>query len=96
VKLLTRAATLPLRLYRRWISPWTPRMCRFTPTCSQYAIEALETRGLLRGSCSTLWRLARCQPLCRGGFDPVPGGPSEAARARHPGCPAPDPCDRCR
>jgi hypothetical protein len=47
-------------------------MCRFAPTCSQYAIEALETHGLFKGSALALWRIARCQPFCEGGHDPVP------------------------
>lgn len=63
---------LPVRLYRRFLSPLKPPMCRFQPTCSQYAIEALERHGLLHGSALTLWRILRCHPLCKGGFDPVP------------------------
>jgi len=65
-------AAAPIRVYQRWISPFTPRTCRFHPTCSGYAIEALECHGLLRGSALTLWRLLRCQPFCEGGHDPVP------------------------
>ncbi|MBI5362312.1 MAG: membrane protein insertion efficiency factor YidD [Planctomycetes bacterium] len=95
MKRLRRACTWPLRAYQRWLSPWKPAMCRFTPTCSQYAVEALETHGLVRGTWSTCWRLLRCQPLARGGYDPVPGGPSEAARAKHANCPAPAPCPWC-
>jgi putative membrane protein insertion efficiency factor len=67
-----------LRIYKSWISPLLPSACRFYPTCSEYAIEAFERRGLLRGFMLTLWRLARCQPFCKGGYDPVP----PAARSR--------------
>jgi len=61
-----------VRGYRLLLSPWLGSACRFTPTCSAYAIEALETHGAGRGSCLTLRRLARCQPWCAGGHDPVP------------------------
>ena len=72
--------TGPLRFYRRFLSPLKPPMCRFHPTCSQYAIEALERHGLVRGTGLALWRLLRCQPFCRGGHDPVP--PIETSPAR--------------
>ena len=58
--------------YRRFISPLFPPCCRFTPSCSAYAIEALRKRGFWAGSCLTVWRLLRCHPFCRGGYDPVP------------------------
>ena len=61
-----------VRFYRRAISPLTPASCRFTPTCSAYAVEALERYGAARGLWLTLKRLLRCQPFCRGGYDPVP------------------------
>jgi putative membrane protein insertion efficiency factor len=67
-----RAATLPLRFYRRYLSRWKPPMCRFSPTCSQYAIEAVEGHGILRGSMLAIGRIARCHPFCKGGHDPVP------------------------
>lgn len=67
-----RIATGPLRFYRRFLSPLKPPMCRFSPTCSQYAIEAVEMHGLVRGSMLALGRIARCHPLCKGGHDPVP------------------------
>jgi putative membrane protein insertion efficiency factor len=67
-----RALALPLRFYRRFLSPLKPAMCRFSPTCSQYAIEALEVHGVLRGSWLALRRIARCHPFCEGGHDPVP------------------------
>ena len=62
-----------LKIYKRWVSPLLPAACRFQPTCSEYAREALESHGIWRGSRLTLRRLLRCQPFCRGGFDPVPG-----------------------
>jgi putative membrane protein insertion efficiency factor len=62
-----------VRGYRRVLSPMLGgSKCRFTPTCSQYSIEALEVHGSIKGFALTIWRLLRCQPLCRGGFDPVP------------------------
>jgi hypothetical protein len=72
VKLLRRVATLPLRFYQRFLSPLKPPMCRFSPTCSQYAVEAIERHGILRGTAYATWRLLRCHPFCAGGFDPVP------------------------
>jgi len=72
LSVLGRAFAWPVRLYRRYLSPLKPPMCRFAPTCSQYAIEALETHGLFKGSALALWRIARCQPFCEGGHDPVP------------------------
>jgi len=59
--------------YKRWISPLLPPACRFHPTCSEYARDAVEIHGVWRGTGLTLWRLLRCQPFSRGGFDPVPG-----------------------
>ena len=72
MKLLRRIATLPIRFYRRFLSPLKPPMCRFSPTCSQYAIEAIERHGILRGSGLAVWRILRCHPFCKGGHDPVP------------------------
>ena len=80
--LLARAAALPIRLYRRCISPLKPPMCRFSPTCSAYAIEAFEVHGLLRGFLLAAWRLLRCQPFARGGYDPVPPARSHPRESR--------------
>ena len=61
-----------IRLYRRFVSPIKPKFCRFTPTCSAYAIEAYEKRGFFVGTALTVWRLLRCNPFGRPGHDPVP------------------------
>ena len=61
-----------ITLYRRHISPHTPPACRFQPTCSQYAITAIERFGVIKGGGMALWRILRCNPFCKGGFDPVP------------------------
>ncbi|MDD6928368.1 MAG: membrane protein insertion efficiency factor YidD [Porphyromonas sp.] len=63
----------PVKFYRHFISPLLPPSCRFTPTCSQYALEALRVHGALKGSWLTIWRLLRCNPFNRHvGYDPVP------------------------
>lgn len=72
MSLVRRIATAPMRFYRRFVSPIKPPMCRFAPTCSQYAIEAVEVHGLVRGGALATWRILRCHPLCKGGYDPVP------------------------
>ncbi len=59
-------------LYRKFISPIKPPCCRFTPTCSAYAAEAFRRRGFFVGLLLTVWRLLRCNPFCKGGYDPVP------------------------
>jgi len=64
--------SLPVYFYRCCISPMLPPSCRFTPTCSQYALEALKKHGPLRGSWLTLRRLLRCHPWGGSGYDPVP------------------------
>ena len=61
-----------IRFYRRFISPMKPQCCRFTPTCSQYALEAFEKRGFFVGLALTVWRILRCNPFSKGGYDPVP------------------------
>ena len=64
--------TLPILLYRSCISPLTPPSCRFTPTCSQYALEALRRHGAIKGSWLAIKRLLRCNPWGGSGYDPVP------------------------
>lgn len=61
-----------IRFYQSSISPRHPGCCRFIPTCSQYALEAVGKYGALKGSWLTVRRLLRCHPLCKGGYDPVP------------------------
>ena len=61
-----------IRLYQRFISPLKPKSCRDTPTCSAYAIEAFTKRGFFVGFALTLWRILRCNPFSKGGYDPVP------------------------
>lgn len=71
-----------VRVYSYIISPLTPASCRFIPTCSAYAAEALSRHGALRGSWLTLKRILRCHPLCSGGLDPVP--PKRGDSTPHP------------
>ena len=63
---------LLIKFYRSAISPYLPKACRFTPTCSVYAIEAIGRFGAIRGSLLSMYRILRCNPFCRGGYDPVP------------------------
>ena len=67
-----RAVVLaPVIVYRRLISPALPRRCKYEPTCSQYAVDAVRRFGILRGLVLAAWRLLRCNPLSYGGYDPV-------------------------
>lgn len=66
-----RAVLAPLFVYQRAISPGLPRRCRYEPTCSAYAVQAIERHGVLRGLVLAAWRVLRCNPLSRGGYDPV-------------------------
>jgi putative membrane protein insertion efficiency factor len=67
-----RLCLAPIRAYQRWLSPRLPRRCRYEPTCSAYAVSAIERFGVARGAVLAAWRLLRCNPLSHGGFDPVP------------------------
>jgi putative membrane protein insertion efficiency factor len=69
----------PIHVYRRLVSPALPRRCRYEPTCSTYAVQAIREFGILRGLVLAGWRLLRCNPLSDGGFDPV-----AAQRLFHP------------
>ena len=61
-----------IKFYQKNISPRKISCCRFTPTCSAYAIEAIQKRGAIVGTALSIWRILRCNPLCKGGYDPVP------------------------
>lgn len=68
-----------LRLYKRWVSPAFPPSCRYVPTCSEYAMEAIDRYGVLRGGLMAAWRLLRCHPFAKGGLDPVVKSPTHGA-----------------
>jgi uncharacterized protein len=68
----TRLLIAVIEIYRNMISPLRPPSCRFTPTCSQYAVDALSTYGLIRGTWLAVARLVKCGPWHRGGWDPIP------------------------
>ena len=69
---MSRLIVFFIKFYQWVISPMLGPRCRFTPTCSQYAIEAVEKHGVLRGLLMAAWRILRCHPFARGGYDPVP------------------------
>lgn len=77
---IVAAMVLPVKFYRACISPMFPSCCRFTPTCSEYAIEALKVHGPLKGSWLAVRRILRCHPWGGSGYDPVP--PSDADRKK--------------
>lgn len=60
-----------IRFYQRFISPGLPASCRFYPTCSEYGYQAIAKYGIIKGGRMAIWRVLRCNPFCRGGFDPV-------------------------
>ena len=62
----------PIEFYQRFITPYTPASCRFTPTCSEYARQALLKHGPIKGLALTIWRILRCNPWGGSGYDPVP------------------------
>lgn len=64
-----------IRFYRKRLSPLKPSCCRFVPSCSEYALTAVERYGTVKGSLMAAKRIARCQPFCKGGYDPVPEVP---------------------
>ena len=60
-----------IKIYREKISPMYPPRCKYVPTCSQYALEAIEKYGVIKGGLMSIWRILRCNPFSKGGFDPV-------------------------
>jgi len=81
VKWPSRIVIALLDLYKRFLSPILPRACRFEPTCSVYAIGALQQHGALAGGALAVGRIGRCHPWCAGGLDPVPAEPPRLFRA---------------
>lgn len=80
---IAAVAALPIKLYRRFISPLkSSPSCRFYPTCSQYALDALCEWGVIRGSLLAIWRILRCNPFGGCGFDPVPTNKRRRARLK--------------
>ncbi|WP_042247962.1 membrane protein insertion efficiency factor YidD [Paracoccus sp. PAMC 22219] len=82
---LARLVALPVRGYRLLASPWVGHGCRFQPTCSAYALDALARHGAFRGSWLALRRIGRCHPWGGHGYDPVPGADPDHERARDAG-----------
>ncbi|MBS0376117.1 MAG: membrane protein insertion efficiency factor YidD [Proteobacteria bacterium] len=85
-RILRHLAKAPIHAYRLVLSPLLGPRCRFYPSCSAYALEAIERHGALRGLALTFRRLARCHPWHPGGYDPVPAGPEACA---DPDCKSP-------
>ncbi|GKU79676.1 putative membrane protein insertion efficiency factor [Paenibacillus sp. L3-i20] len=77
--MMRRIVKAPVHFYRKAISPWKPPTCRFYPTCSAYALEAIEQHGAARGAWLAAKRIGRCHPFHPGGFDPVPDAAPRAA-----------------
>ena len=72
ISMLKRLMIAPIRFYRRFISPALPPSCRYYPSCSLYAIGAIERHGAGKGLLLAIWRILRCNPFSGGGYDPVP------------------------
>jgi putative membrane protein insertion efficiency factor len=86
MRFVTALFLAPIRGYQRVISPALPARCKYHPTCSAYAVQAIQRYGILRGSVLAAWRLLRCNPFSHGGYDPVKAQRlfHSAARARLP------------
>ncbi|MDO5388386.1 MAG: membrane protein insertion efficiency factor YidD [Clostridia bacterium] len=69
---MKKTALFLIGFYRKYITPYTPKCCRFVPTCSAYAYEAIEKYGLLKGGYLAVRRILKCHPFHKGGYDPVP------------------------
>ncbi|WP_250228725.1 membrane protein insertion efficiency factor YidD [Anaeropeptidivorans aminofermentans] len=70
--MLKKLLLLLIRFYKKCISPFLPDSCRYYPTCSQYAYEAISKYGAIKGGFLSVLRILRCNPFCKGGYDPVP------------------------
>ena len=68
---MKKMITGALKWYKKFITPYVARSCRFYPTCSEYAVDAIENHGVIRGVMMSLWRVLRCNPFSRGGYDPA-------------------------
>jgi putative membrane protein insertion efficiency factor len=86
MSVLRAIVTAPIRLYSRVISPALPPRCKYHPSCSAYAVQAIESFGILRGSVLAAWRLLRCNPFSHGGYDPPEAQTlfRDRARPSHP------------
>ena len=71
LRLIREVYLLPVRLYRATLSRWLGGQCRFVPTCSEYFLEAVRRKGIIRGTVKGVWRICRCHPWSKGGWDPV-------------------------
>ncbi|TDA70666.1 MAG: membrane protein insertion efficiency factor YidD [Clostridia bacterium] len=80
-----RMVVAAIRWYQRWISPSLGPHCRFYPSCSEYSVAAVEEWGLLRGLALSGWRILRCHPFSRGGWDPMPSREVGVKEVRSPG-----------
>jgi putative membrane protein insertion efficiency factor len=81
---LAHVLAFGVHLYRWVLRPLLPPACKYEPSCSSYAIEALRTHGALRGVLLATWRVARCNPFTQGGYDPVPAKHAHSTRCSHP------------
>jgi putative membrane protein insertion efficiency factor len=87
MRIAVRVVQAPIEVYRRVISPALPRRCKYEPTCSAYAVGALQQFGILRGLVLATWRVLRCNPFSHGGYDPVQA--QRVFRTRRPPTPSP-------
>jgi uncharacterized protein len=71
INLLSKIAVKTLKIYKKYISPALPKSCRFVPTCSEYAVDAIKKYGILKGSIKSIYRILRCNPFNKGGYDPA-------------------------
>ncbi len=83
--MLKRTALALIRFYQRTVSPYTPSCCKYVPTCSEYALQAIEVYGLWKGGRLAVWRILRCNPFSKGGFDPVPEQKLKSAKMSQTG-----------